>query len=103
MLVAATGEIANLAQLTDGASIAGSANRQRVFVTTAEGLVTLRRDGSIASTITCGCEMTGLTGLNGDVFRLTGFADGPVWIFDSNPAGEPRTLFVPFDGAQESR
>ena len=94
IVIAESGDITNVAQLADAGFIAGSADRARILVTTSEGVVALKRDGSVASRTECGCAITNLTKWNGGVFQISEYGYEPVWIYDPN--GEsPRALFVP--------
>ena len=92
--IAESGDMTNVARMADAGFVAGSADGARIFVTTSEGIVALRRDGTVLSKSACECEIAGLTKWNGGVYQLSEYGSGPVWIYDPN--GEsPRTLFVP--------
>jgi hypothetical protein len=81
--------------LAGPAGLAFSQDETTLYVAsgTAQSVAVFNLAAASRSAVTCACTPSTLAPL-GNVFRLTEFTTGPLWLFDGTSA-TPRTVFVP--------
>jgi hypothetical protein len=74
-------------------AVAFSADRSKVVVVGAPGVILINRATGESRQLACECQITGLTPM-GTYLRLNNPGTDPIWLLDPTPA-EPRLVFVP--------
>jgi hypothetical protein len=84
------------ARIADPVAVQFSADGERVYAATRQGMVAgFRIRSQEATFLSCGCKASGLFPLQSrQLIRLNEISDGPLMLLDTSQA-EPRTWFVP--------